>query len=93
MWEKMRKLIDGTDSIELVEAVSLVVKTKCPNKYLLLDLETNEIYRGANNESSKHWVKINYSFEKDFKKLDPKSTATAVYVREILDAVEDLLKL
>lgn len=89
----MRKLIDGTDSIELVEAVSLVVKTKCPNKYLLLDLETNEIYRGANNESSKHWVKINYSFEKDFKKLDPKSTATAVYVREILDAVEDLLKL
>ncbi len=93
MWEKMRKLIDGTDSIELVEAVSLVVKTKCPNKYLLLDLETNEIYRGANNDSSKHWVKINYSFEKDFKKLDPKSTATAVYVREILDAVEDLLKL
>ena len=89
----MRKLIDGTDSIELVEAVSLVVKTKCPNKYLLLDLETNEIYRGANNESSKHWVKINYSFEKDFKKLDPKSTATAVYVSEILDAVEDLLKL
>ncbi len=89
----MRKLIDGTDSIELVEAVSLVVKTKCPNKYLLLDLETNEIYRGANNDSSKHWVKINYSFEKDFKKLDPKSTATAVYVREILDAVEDLLKL
>ena len=93
MWQKMRKLIDGTDSIELVEAVSLVVKTKCPNKYLLLDLETNEIYRGANNDSSKHWVKINYSFEKDFKKLDPKSTATAVYVREILDAVEDLLKL
>ena len=89
----MRKLIDGTDSIELIEPVSLIVKTKCPNKYLLLDLETNEIYRGANNDSSKHWVKINYSFEKDFKKLDPKSTATAVYVREILDAVEDLLKL
>ena len=93
MWEKMRKLIDGTDSIELVEAVSLVVKTKCPNKYLLLDLETNEIYRGANHESGKHWIKINYSFEKDFKKLDPKSTATAVYVREILDAVDQLLKL
>lgn len=89
----MRKLIDGTDSIELVEAVSLVVKTKCPDKYLLLDLETNEIYRGTNAESSKHWVKINYSFEKDFKKLDPKSTATAVYVREILDAVDQLLKL
>ena len=89
----MRKLIDGTDSIELVAAVSLVVKTKCPNKYLLLDLETNEIYRGANHESGKHWIKINYSFEKDFKKLDPKSTATAVYVREILDAVDQLLKL
>ena len=89
----MRKLIDGTQSIDLTEPVSLILKTKCPNKYLLLDLETNEIYRGANHESGKHWIKINYSFEKDFKKLDPKSTATAVYVREILDAVEDLLKL
>ena len=89
----MRKLIDGTQSIDLTEPVSLILKTKCPNKYLLLDLETNEIYRGANHESGKHWIKINYSFEKDFKKLDPKSTATAVYVREILDAVDQLLKL
>jgi hypothetical protein len=94
MWEKMRKLIDGTEASELNEPISLIVKTKCPNKYLLLDLETDETYRGTdNNQPGSHWTKIDNSFVNEFKKLNPKPAATAINVREILDAVDALLKL
>jgi hypothetical protein len=94
MWEKMRKLIDGTTVSELHEPVSLIVKTKCPHKYLLMDLETDETYRGTDsNQPGSHWVKIDNSFMNEFKKLNPTPAATSVNIREILDAVDDLLKL
>jgi hypothetical protein len=90
----MRKLIDGTQVFDLDEPVALIVKTKCPKKYLLLDLETNETYRGTyNNQPGSHWTKIDNSFVNEFKKLNPKPAATAVDVQEILDAVDALLKL
>jgi len=94
MWGKMRKLIDGTQVFELNEPVSLIVKTKCPHKYLLMDLETDETYRGTDsNQPGSHWAKIDNSFVNQFKKLNPKPAATAVDVQEILDAVNALLKL
>ncbi len=94
MWEKMRKLIDGTEAAELEQSIVLEIKTKCPNKYLLIDLETNETYQGtSNNKSGEHWSKIENSFINEFKKLNPNPAATAVNVQEILDAVDELLKL
>lgn len=90
----MRKLIDGTQAAELEHSIVLEIKTKCPSKYLLLDLETNETYRGADKSSSgEHWSKIENSFINEFKKLNPTPAATAVNVKEILDAVDKLLKL
>ena len=38
---------------ELVEAVHLAVITKTPEKYLLIDLENGQIYRGS-NENNQH---------------------------------------
>lgn len=91
---KMRKLVDGSEAVELEYSVTLEIKTKCPNKYLLLDLETNETYRGTDiNRSGEHWSKIENSFINEFKKLNPTPAATAVNVQEILDAVNKLLKL
>ena len=91
---KMRKLVDGSEAVELEHFITLEIKTKCPNKYLLLDLETNETYRGTdNNQPGSHWTKIDNSFVNEFKKLNPKPAATAVNVQEILDAVDALLKL
>lgn len=90
----MRKLIDGTQAIELDQPIVLEIKTKCPSKYLLLDLENNETYRGTDtNRSGEHWHKIENSFINEFKKLNPTPAATAVNVQEILDAVDKLLKL
>jgi hypothetical protein len=43
---KTRKLIDGNVVKELDKAATLKVYTKCPEKYLLIDLETGEHYIG-----------------------------------------------
>ena len=55
----MRKLLDGTEVQELNESVELIVKTKCPNKYKLIDLETGEEYIGNSpGEHKLYWKKI-----------------------------------
>jgi hypothetical protein len=54
-----RKLRFGTEVPELDEAVVLEVKTKCPNKWKLIDLETGEEYIGnMPNEHRMYWKKI-----------------------------------
>jgi hypothetical protein len=39
--------------VELPEAVHLAVITKAPEKYLLIDLENGQVYRGS-NENNQH---------------------------------------
>ena len=48
----VRHLKDGTTVEELDSAVHLVVITKCPWKYTLIDNETNRVYAGTNIENS-----------------------------------------
>lgn len=55
-----RKLQNGVEVYELDEPVELVVKTKSPMKWKLVDREAGEEYIGnmpRNNEY--HWSKIN----------------------------------
>jgi len=56
----MRKLQDGTEVVELSAPIKLVVYTKCPEKYKLIDMETGLEYTGqlpdANGEY--HWKRI-----------------------------------
>lgn len=44
---KTRKLIDGQEVEELDQAVDLTIHTKCPEKWLLIDLETGQEYIGS----------------------------------------------
>ena len=54
-----RKLQDGVQVYELEQPVELVVKTRAPMKWLLIDRETGEQYIGATTkENEKHWNKI-----------------------------------
>ena len=54
-----RKLQDGVQVYELEEPVELVVKTRAPMKWLLIDRETGEQYIGASpKENEKHWNRI-----------------------------------
>ena len=54
----MRKLLDGKEVAELTEAKVLTVKTKCPEKWMLIDLETGERYTGYNSKGSLDWKKV-----------------------------------
>lgn len=54
-----RTLKDGTVVPELANAITLQVYTRCPEKYMLVDLETGEQYRGIASEGKHSWQKIN----------------------------------
>lgn len=54
----MRKLQDGSEVPELEEPKILTVKTKCPEKWLLIDLETGERYNGYSTEGNFSWKKV-----------------------------------
>lgn len=56
--DKSRKLITGEEVKELDEPKILIVKTKCPEKWKLVDMETGEQYVGYSTEGSQHWKKL-----------------------------------
>ena len=42
---KYRELKNGERAIELESSVQLIIKTKCPTKWIIEDLETGQRYR------------------------------------------------
>lgn len=54
-----RKLQDGTEVEEFDKAVTLTVYTKCPEKYMLIDMQTGEKYIGTRSSGNQDWKKIN----------------------------------
>mgnify|MGYP001026525382 CR=1 FL=1 len=54
-----RKLLDGREVVELEEPMSLSVITKCPEKWILQDVETGQIFQGSlDKEIGKQWKEI-----------------------------------
>lgn len=56
---KHRKLQSRVEVPELDEPITLKVYTKCPEKYMLIDMETGEKYIGYSNKDKNNWRKIN----------------------------------
>ena len=56
-----RKLLDGSLVPELAEAQELIVRTKCPEKWMLIDRETGEIYSPYTTSGPKQWKKIDFA--------------------------------
>lgn len=58
-----RKLLDGTEAPEFDFPIQLIVLTKCPSKYKLIDMETGEEYIGnlPSDARKYHWKRINGS--------------------------------
>lgn len=54
----MRKLKDGKEVPELDKPKILEVKTKCPEKWMLIDLETGEQYIGWHTEGPRSWRRV-----------------------------------
>ena len=56
---KKTRLINNIEIQELDQAVELKVITKCPTKWILIDEETGQVYRGSENkEIGKMWELI-----------------------------------
>jgi hypothetical protein len=51
----IRKLLDGSEVEELERPVTLQIKTRCPSKYKLIDMETGEEYVGYDAEGKNYW--------------------------------------
>jgi hypothetical protein len=51
---KSRALIDGTTVAELDQGHQLSLDTRCPEKWLAVDLETGEVWRGSVNGWKRH---------------------------------------
>ena len=47
---KKRTLKNGEEVEELDSSVQLIIKTKCPTKWIIEDLETGQKYRANGNE-------------------------------------------
>jgi hypothetical protein len=56
-----RKLLDGTPVPEHSTAVKLSITTKCPDKWMLVDRETGEIYVPYTTPGPRQWKKIDYA--------------------------------
>lgn len=57
---KTRKLLDGKEVSESEKTATLIVYTKCPQKYMLIDLETGEHYVGHSEPDAgpSNWKRI-----------------------------------
>ena len=55
---KTRILKDGKIVEELDEVRSYSIKTRCPDKWILLDLETGEQYQPYKTDGNLQWEKI-----------------------------------
>ncbi len=55
------RLLDGSEVQELKEAQELTLRTKCPEKWLLVDRETGEIYTPYLTPGPRQWKKIDFA--------------------------------
>ena len=56
---KTRKLKNGDKVKELDKSTTLEIRTRCPNKWKLIDMETGEEYVGTNpDEHHMLWKKV-----------------------------------
>ncbi len=56
---KTRTLLDGREVEELDEPITLKVRTKCPEKWMLVDMQTGERYIGYKTKGTNYWCKVN----------------------------------
>jgi hypothetical protein len=54
----VRKLTTGLEVPELDQAVTLTIKTKCPAKWVLFDMETGETYSPYDTPGKLQWKKV-----------------------------------
>lgn len=63
---KIRELITGEHAEEYKDATDLDIHTRCPEKWLLIDLETGQMYRGMKSPGPYgKWRRLQRKFKID----------------------------
>ena len=91
---KARKLIDGSIVEELKEPVSLVIETKCPSKWKIVDMETGQAYMGTNNNKKfQYWQPIDelqlQRIESELKELNEKLSKHIDFIDKTYDGLKN----
>tara|TARA_B100002019_G_scaffold100256_1_gene86356 strand:- start:742 stop:1053 length:312 start_codon:yes stop_codon:yes gene_type:complete len=91
---KTRKLIDGTEVKELDKPISLLIETKCPEKWKIVDMETGQAYIGTgNNKKFKYWQQIDDSqlkrIESQLKELNEKLSKHISFIDETYEGLKN----
>tara|TARA_B100001057_G_scaffold480843_1_gene554148 strand:- start:1831 stop:2142 length:312 start_codon:yes stop_codon:yes gene_type:complete len=56
---KTRKLLDGKEVQELDSPIKLLIETKCPSKWKIIDMETGNAYIGTDtNKKFQYWQPV-----------------------------------
>ena len=91
---KTRKLIDGSEAQELDQPIKLLIETKCPSKWKIVDMETGQAYMGTNNnEKFQYWQPIDEQqlqrIESELKQLNEKLSKHIDFIDKTYDGLKN----
>lgn len=66
----MRKLKNGEELEELDSIAILLLKTKVPSKYLLIDRETGELFQGKEPDTNDSWKKVGRLTKREIRSIE-----------------------
>ena len=89
-----RKLVDGTWAQELDQPVELVIHTKCPSKWKIVDMETGEAYIGTKeNKKLKYWEPVDNerlkNIESELKELNKQLSKHIKFIDDTYEGLKN----
>ena len=66
----MRLSKSGEEIEELNSIAVLLIKTKAPSKYLLIDRETGELYQGQRPDKEYSWQKVGKLTKRELREVE-----------------------
>jgi hypothetical protein len=87
-----RKLLDGREVEESEKNVDIIIRSKCPKKWRITDMETGQIYEGTGNtELYKQWKLVGRLRVKGVKReLNKKLRNGQFTTKEIIEAMDKI---
>lgn len=91
---KTRKLIDGREAQELEQPIKLLIETKCPSKWKIVDMETGQAYIGTdNNKKFQYWQPIDdnrlKNIETELKELNKKLSKHIDFIDDTYEGLKN----
>ena len=91
---KTRKLIDGREAQELEQPIKLLIETKCPSKWKIVDMETGQAYIGTNNNKKfQYWQPVEddrlKNIETELKELNKKLSKHIDFIDDTYEGLKN----